>query len=82
MLIGTIFVVVFFLTLEPLCYVMSDDPKTKCDQARVVQRANHSVVIKLVKEVDEIIGTDWLTEEGTARLKVILTETNQWKSKY
>ena len=72
----------FFFTLEPLCYVMSDDPKAKCDQARVVQRANHSVVIMLVKEVDKIIVTGWLTAEGAARLKVILTQTKRWKSKY
>ena len=53
---------------------MSDDPKAKCDRARVVRRANRGVVTKLVKEVDEIIGTDRLNAEGAARLKVILKQ--------
>ena len=53
---------------------MSDDPKAKCDQARVVRRANHSILTKLVKEVDEIIGIDPVTAEGTVQLKVILKQ--------
>jgi len=55
---------------------MSDDPKARCDRARVVRRANRGVVTKLVKEVDEIIGTDRLTAEGSARLKVIFKQLN------
>ena len=50
---------------------MSDDPKARCDRARAVRRANRGV---LVKEVDEIIGTEPLTDEGTARLKVIFKQ--------
>ena len=42
---------------------MSDDPKARCDRARAVRRANRGVVTKLVKEVDEIIGTDLLTDD-------------------
>jgi len=53
---------------------MSDDPKARCDRARVVRRANRGVVTKLVKEVDKIIGTDRLTAEGSARLKVIFKQ--------
>ena len=53
---------------------MSDDPKARCDRAKAVRRANRGVVTKLVKEVDEIIGTDPLTDEGTARLKVIFKQ--------
>ena len=53
---------------------MSDDPKARCDRARAVRRTNRGVVTKLVKEVDKIIGTDPLTDEGTARLKVIFKQ--------
>ena len=43
----------------------------KCDRAKGVRRANRGVITKLVKEVDESIGTTPLSEEGIVRLKVI-----------
>ena len=46
----------------------ADDRKEKCDRSKTVRRAHRGVTTKLIKEVDEIIGTD---PEAVARLKVI-----------
>ena len=54
-----------------------NDLKAKCDQTRVVRRANRCIVTKLIKEVDKIIGTDQTTQEGSVRLKVILKQLDR-----
>ena len=51
-----------------------EERKSKCDRAKVVRRAHRGVTTKLIKEVDEIIGSDPTTDEASARLKVIHTQ--------
>ena len=43
----------------------------KCDRAKIVRRAHHRMTIKLIKEVDDLVGGNPTTFEASARLKVI-----------
>ena len=53
---------------------MTEDPKVHCDQSKAIRRAHRGVIMKLTKEIDELLSATTISEDMQTRLRIIFQQ--------